>query len=218
MEPEAVVTPKTTAGVLTNAARVLATAKLGLKLVKSGDPNERLAGIHDVVVFGRAVTNVLQNLRSTDPGFDEWYAPLQEEMRADPLMRYFYELRSSILKEGVAKTQVRMKLERFSSRDIARFGAPPPGATRFFMGDALGGVGWEVPQPDGTMEKYYVALPTDIGTIEIYLAGAPDTHLGAAVPDAEVGRLAELYLGYLQRLLDKAVARFSPAATRRRSS
>ena len=54
-------------------------------------------------VFGRAVTNVLQHLRSFDPydegAFDRWYEPWVTEMRTDPLLRYFYELRSAFLKD-----------------------------------------------------------------------------------------------------------------------
>ena len=199
---------KTTAGVLANAEQTLATAKLGLRLLKTGTPDQRMAGLRNVVVFGRAVTNVLQNLRSPEPTFEQWYAPWVAEMRGDPLLKYFYELRSTILKEGTVGTAVNLHIERFRSSDKARFGTPPPGATSFVMGDSLGGVGWEVPQPDGTTEIYYVGLPGDIGSIEVHLAGAPKVHLGVQLPDSRVERLAELYLAYLERLLAQAVARF----------
>jgi len=69
------VSPRNTASVLARAEQTLATAMLGLRLLKEGKPEQRTAGLWNVVVFGRAVTNVLQNLRSTEPSFDEWYAP-----------------------------------------------------------------------------------------------------------------------------------------------
>ena len=50
-------------------------------------------------------------------------------------------------------------------RGGAGFGPQPPGATSFFIGDELGGTGWEVPQPDGSTEKVlYFDLPEEIGT------------------------------------------------------
>jgi len=49
-------------------------------------------------------------------------------------------------------------------RGGAGFGPQPPGATSFFIGDELGGTGWEVSQPDGSTEKYYIDLPEEIGT------------------------------------------------------
>ena len=37
--------------------------------------------MHNVVVYGRAVTNVLQNLRNRAQGFDDWYEPWQTETK-----------------------------------------------------------------------------------------------------------------------------------------
>ncbi len=204
---------KTTVEILSNAKQTLATANLGLQLMGTGTPDQRMAGLRNLVVFGRAVTNVLQNLRSTEPTFDQWYAPVVAEMRADPLLKYFYDLRSKILKQGSTSTTVHVHINTFSSRDITRFGNPPPGAAAFFIGDPLGGTGWEVPQPDGTAERYYVELPGDIGSVQVHLADAPSTHLGLPLPDSNVERLSELYLDYLEGLLAKAVARFGQKIT-----
>ena len=41
--------------------------------LQSTDPRTRIDSVRNVIVFGRAVTNVLQNLRSTEGMFDEWY-------------------------------------------------------------------------------------------------------------------------------------------------
>ena len=62
-----------------------------------------------MVVFGRSVTNVLQTLRSVDrEGFDRWYLPYRKQMEDDALLRYFYRLRSIILKE-VGRRRVRSR-------------------------------------------------------------------------------------------------------------
>ena len=63
------------------------------------DHDQRLLGFLGLVVFGRALTNVLQNLRTFDEqAFDEWYGPWREEMEGDELCRFFYVLRSQLLK------------------------------------------------------------------------------------------------------------------------
>src|SRR5436309_15318022 len=95
---------KTTPSILASAEQTLATARAGLEDVLAERPERRLPGLHNVVVFGRAVTNVLQNLRSTEPGFDEWYVPFVRQMESDPLMRFLYKLRSAILKRGTVST------------------------------------------------------------------------------------------------------------------
>jgi hypothetical protein len=67
-------------------------------------PNERLPHtreVMDICVYGRATTSALQTLRRVDrAAFNAWYAPVREWMESDPLMKYFYELRNRILKEG----------------------------------------------------------------------------------------------------------------------
>lgn len=50
--------------------------------LRGSDAKARIAGLRNVVVFGRAVTNVLQNLPSTEREFDAWYEPHVQAMRA----------------------------------------------------------------------------------------------------------------------------------------
>ena len=47
-------------------------------------------------------------------------------------------------------------------------GAPPSGAKAFFVGDQLGGTGWEIELPDKTTEKYYVDFPAEFGEVSQY--------------------------------------------------
>jgi hypothetical protein len=65
-------------------------------VIRSAEDRLRTARFGDAVVFGRMVTFALQNLRSVVPEFDGWYQAKQEEMKSDPLMRYFYQLRTKI--------------------------------------------------------------------------------------------------------------------------
>src|SRR5258708_1784819 len=93
--------PQTTRDILCRAVETLETARMGLVDVRA-DPSRRMSGLRNLVVFGRAVTNVLQNLRSTESTFDSWYDPLQKNLQDDPLAKFFYNLRSQILNRGDA--------------------------------------------------------------------------------------------------------------------
>jgi hypothetical protein len=199
---------KTTNEILKRCDETLNTASFGLEDIKSS-PKRRLAGLRNLVVFGRAVTNVLQNLRSTEPDFDNWYSPFQEEMENDPLMNYFYRLRTEILKEGNLRMNnyAHIKSLQFP-RDLQKLGTPPPNAKGFFIGDQLGGSGWEVLEEDGSLTKYYVDLPGEIGSAGLTLPEAPDEHLGNKLDNKNIEYLGTLYLDYLRRLVIEAKRRF----------
>ncbi len=142
-------------------------ARFGLEDMKN--PQRTRSGLYNAVVFGRMVTFALQNLRSVVEGFDVWYGPKKEEMKTDPLMNYFHELRTDIEKRTEAHTAVSAHIKSLSGGDLKRFQPAPPGATSFFIGDQNGGSGWELKRADGTVEKYYIDLPPDIGEVAVHL-------------------------------------------------
>jgi hypothetical protein len=184
----------------------------GLADLSSGDPNRRVAGLHNVVVFGRAVTNVLQNLRSTEPDFDAWYAPHLAEMEGDPLLKYLYTLRSDILKKGVLPVGVSTYIRQLRfPQDAARLGPPPPNARGFFIGDSLGGSGWEVELADGRTEKYYAKLPADVGATTLHLPDAPVMHMGQPLKGNDVTTIGRAYVAYLRKLVTDAEQQFAPS-------
>jgi hypothetical protein len=88
-------TYRTASHVINEAEELLQTARFGLEDMQTR-PARAKSGLRNVIVFGRAVTFALQNLRSVVPDFDAWYAPHQQAMRADPVMSYFSELRTKI--------------------------------------------------------------------------------------------------------------------------
>jgi hypothetical protein len=206
--------PKTTAQVLARAKDTLATATLGLRALQGGDPQSRMAGLRNVIVFGRAVTNVLQNLRSTEPEFDAWYGAYQAEMKADPLMKHFYELRSRILKQGDLPVHSSVTLTGNPMAAMRQAGPPPPGAKGFFIGDPIGGSGWKIQLPDGSTERFYVALPAEIPGLDVRVR----VHLSEApgdLRDQPIEQLAEKYLSYVSRMVADATSKFEkrpPAA------
>jgi hypothetical protein len=191
---------------------MLANAKHGLEELREADPAVRPRGIYNVAVFGRSVTLVLQAMRGVeDARFDEWYAPRLEAMKADPLMRYFVELRNEILKEGrPTGGGMSVHIEHLTGDDIRELTAnPPPGATSFFIGDYRGGSGWFVQLPDGTTDTYYVRLPDDVRvTVSDHLPNPPTEHRGKAIKNTSIESLCRLYVRYLEELVDDAEREF----------
>jgi hypothetical protein len=90
---------------VTRAGFMLRMAQQGLRDMQETDeayvrdnPDRVLLGFLGVVVFGRSMTFVMQNLRRHDrDAFDNWYSPWQAEMKDDPLMRYFDDLRTRVI-------------------------------------------------------------------------------------------------------------------------
>ena len=83
---------------LSRAGTMLRMVKQGLSDMQETDHDRILFGFLGVVVFGRSMTLVMQNLRTHDEeAFNNWYAPWQKEMKDDPLMRYFYKLRTMVI-------------------------------------------------------------------------------------------------------------------------
>jgi len=194
------------AEILRDAEATLRIAELGLEDMSAPDPDRRAAGTHNVIVWGRAVTNVLQNLRGKVDDFDGWYSPWQQEMREDELLRFFYEARTKALKKGAVPTSFTVHIKRFRvPQDLPS--DPPPGAKGFFVGDQTGGSGW-VTERGGVEEKVYVQLPPSQVTTWLSFVDAPNTHLGASLESQTLEHLCGLYVAYLRRLVEDAKARF----------
>ena len=84
--------------VVTRSGTMLRMVAQGLRDMKDADHDRLLFGFLGIVVFGRSMTLVMQNLRTHDrAAFDVWYAPWQQERQADPLMKYFNVLRTTMI-------------------------------------------------------------------------------------------------------------------------
>lgn len=90
---------------------------------------------------------------------------------------------------------------------VAQSFPKPPGAKGFFMGDQIGGSGWEVEAEDGSIEKFYVDLSGDIPgvrvSVDLLLADAPPELSGV-----NIQKLSANYLSYLEALVAEAKSEF----------
>jgi hypothetical protein len=199
---------RTTEQILEDVQRTLDTAELGFAVFAKQKAN-RLSGLMNLTVFGVSVTCVLQNLRSTETDFDKWYIGYETEMETDPLMKYFWNLRSEILKEGKLSTAAATHIKQWGG-DFSRI-PPPPNNVKvknFFMGDQLGGNGYEIELADGSVQKYHVDVPSDIGKSWLLFPDGPTMHLGRKLRDTSIQTVSRLYLDYLQRMVKDAKAKF----------
>jgi hypothetical protein len=201
---------RSAAEVLQAARQMLANAQLGLRDIESPDPTRRIPGLHNVAVFGRAVTIALQRLRSIVEEFDGWYrAQIPEN---DPLLTFFNNARNEILKEARSpQPATHMCIKSFNGNPAQALQGPPPeGATGFFIGEGgTGGSGWDVTLPGGTKAKYYAALsPAFNGSVTTHLPQAPREFLGEAFTDTTVASVAGRYVKWLEELLGEAERRF----------
>jgi len=206
------VSNRTPGDIIRAAEEMLATARLGLTDLNGTEPERKFVGLRNLAVFGRAVTNVLQNLRAIDrERFDRWYEPYRKQMEDDELMRFFYELRTEILKRGNLPASAKIHIHHLKlSDDLSRFGPPPKGAVGFFIGDSKGRSGWEVKLPDGSTEIYYVQWPEDIMTINVLFSSPPSSHLGRPIGERTAESLGKLYFEYLRKMLADAHHVFAP--------
>lgn len=183
--------------ILQRVEETLDTAKHGLSDLLDPSKTRWRTGLRNLIAFGRSVTFVIQNLRGVrDVDFDGWYEPHQAAMKADPLMRYFVDARNELEKQGKLSVATSAHINSFSSSDIQKFGRPPIGARGFFIGDNLGGSGWEVELADGTTEKYYVELPVSIGEVKQQFTNFPV----AKAPELAGKSVEELSTMYIQKL------------------
>jgi hypothetical protein len=113
--------------VLAAMAGNLETAEQGLRdLIVEPETTRKWAGLRQVVIWGRAVTFALQRMRAVVPDFDDWYGPLQEEMKTDPLLRYFVNLRNQLEKEGMPQG-IRAQIVLIEGAPVVRnFRLPDP--------------------------------------------------------------------------------------------
>jgi len=160
--------------ILNRTEQTLETAKQGYEDLVASNKSRRFLGLRNLIVFGRSVTFVLQNLKSTvgEEKFSSWYKEHQDSLKDDVVMKYFVKLRNELEKQGKLPVSTSVKVNYFSTDMINKY-KKPKGTVGFFIGDQSGGSGFEVQLPDGTKEKYYVDLPTDVAEVKQYFNDLP---------------------------------------------
>ncbi len=191
------------------AEKVLDTAFFGLNILKNGEFAQRSAGLRNVLVFGRSVTFVIQNLRSIvgEQRFDDWYIPRQDEMRADPLMKYFVEARNNLEKQGRLDISRIATVHHIDQNVINNLERPPFYSDTLFIGDETGGSGWSMDLGSGEKLKYYINIPASVGDVKQVFDNLP-AKFPEDLRDLPVETLCEMYLERIKKLFEAVKKEF----------
>ena len=120
---------------MASAESAIAAAESKLRIAYFGledmvkRPDRFHSGLMNAVVFARMVTFALQSMAKEVPEFNAWYELQQAEMRNDPSMNFFKDLRNKIEKTSAEPVYLSAR-GSFSSADIDQFRPVPPGADR----------------------------------------------------------------------------------------
>jgi hypothetical protein len=153
------------------------------------EPGKNLARIREAVTDMRRITFVLQKLKTRVDGFEDWYVGVQDELRSDPLMRYFVELRNEIEKQGLPGA-----LAELYRTDTGE----PPGDVACYedeFGLAVNGV----VRPDVGLPSGEITVP--YGIRDLRLPDPPAAHRGEPLTDLRIASLASLGLDYLEEIV-----------------
>jgi hypothetical protein len=128
-------------------------------------------------------------------------------------MRFANDARNAILKEGSLATSNYTYVEHLDGDNLAEFSRQhsPPGTVSTFIGDQLGGNGWEVQMPDGSIQKVYLDLPDQPGlsvTSWLGFVDPPTHHDGSPITDTSLANIGALYVGTLVHLVEEFAMRF----------
>lgn len=195
--------------ILQSTEDTLATAKYGYQDLLSGNRSTKFAGFRNLIVFGRSVTFMLQSLRAAvgNERFDNWYEPQQALMKSDLVLKYFMKLRDDLEKQGKLPASSSIQLRRIPP-DLMNKYHKPPGTVGIFIIDQMGGSGFEVELLNGSKEKYYVELPSDIASVKRHFKEIP-------APDDDelktktIEELSSYFISKLDTLLNEARCEFS---------
>jgi hypothetical protein len=186
---------------LQHARDALDAAFQGYFVVKD-QPTRRMAGFRNVIVFSEIVREALENLPGDGGGFDRWYKPIRKELRASTVTRLFAELYAEIRKREAAGVDSKARVVGFSyPADVPKLGKRPAHARELFMGDELGGVGWEVEVLPGVVEKYYAILPAAYGTVEEFLSFTAVVQTSRDPRPIDAARVCEQFIVMLEKIV-----------------
>ena len=177
------------------------------------DTAKRLPGLKNFVIHTRSVTNILQTLRSKVDAFDEWYGPIQLEMREDALMRYFYALRSEILKTGdhyiswQIDPRPPMAVVKLNSLAV---GPPPfPGAVWKLTSE---GAAWVGSGESGERRVQWTTVPESWGISRQLFSDLPSARFPEVWKEKTIAEACGAHLEKVVDIVDRAYDQFLPDA------
>lgn len=155
--------------------------------------------LHACITALRSVTLVLQKALAHEPGFDDWYAEVQQRLMGDAELTYLREARNRVLHRGA--------LQLLGSYEV-RWSQQPPGMVMKGMGPS--GPDLWAPDPNDPAKEIPVdwrRLPDFQFITHLRLAELPDL---PAPPEKELKALLAEKIELFESILREADDRFDP--------
>ncbi len=169
--------------------------------------------LKNFVVYCFSLTNVIQGLRSKVESFDAWWTPVFEGMRANGLARYFYLLRTEILKKNNYCVSFEL-FPRIPYRNLSLLRnavgqAPQPGMLFQICSD---GPRWILYAPDGVLIK---TLPAKIpnewnASSRLKFTDCPSAKFPTELAQLDISSVCAQHYDYLQLIVCEVHRRYWP--------
>jgi hypothetical protein len=190
------------------AHETLDTAHLGYAVVRDV-PARRLPGLRNVAMFGGMVCALFEELHDSGPQGREWYRSIRKKLKDSVVTRLFRELQEEFRKRDAAGVSSQARLRTFNyPADLDKLGKRPAKATELFMGDEIGGTGWEIELAPGRRNKYYVVLPAEYGTVDGFLSSTPIVQTSRDPRPVDIVDACDRYVSLLDDTLRGAELHF----------
>jgi len=186
---------------LQRTRQALDTAFQGYFVLKD-HPARRTAGFRNVIIFGQTVRKVLEELPRVSDEFDKWHKPIRQEFKTSVLMKLFAQLLAEIRKRETDAIGSTARVVGFNyPADVPKLGKRPAYARELFMGDEIGGIGWEVEVLPGVVEKYYAIVPAAYGTVEEFLSFTAVVQTAKDPRPIDAIKVCEQFITTLEKVL-----------------
>ena len=127
-----------------------------------------------------------------------WRGDHEARRAATPQNNRFYR----IFEELAAGVDSKARVVGFNyPADVPKLGKRPAHARELFMGDEIGGVGWEVEVMPGVVEKYYAILPAAYGSVEEFLSFTPVVQTSKDPRPIDAVKVSEQFITTLEKVL-----------------
>ena len=203
----------TTDQVLGSACAALSQSEQGWNDLCGGEDSLRQwNGLKSMITAARTTTWILQKLSSRESTFDAWYAPIQDEMAADELLRYFHRLRTVIEKEGMPQPIIATVEFLEPANGVVATAEVGVGEDQF--GLWIHGVLDKGPQRRSA-EVAAARAATHHRLRDVRLPDPPAHHQGQLLEDRSIEYLGRRYLDYLDvRIVRPACETFGKRSQR----
>lgn len=145
----------------------------------------------------RNVTFVLQKEFKQNPVFNKWYEKKQEEMKQDPLCKFFHKLRNSVIKEGINNLSCSTHIQSLNYPADMRDKPAPDCDIAINEKGLFWLVNKGLPQED-----LIPAFSKGSIITHVFIKDAPTHHMGKEIKENNIINISKIYYDYLRNIVE----------------